>query len=323
MMNKIMVTVYCTAYNHEKYIKDALEGFISQKTNFPFEVLVHDDASTDKTPSIIRDYERKYPSIIKGIYQKENIYSRGINRTYEYMLPETHGKYIAFCEGDDYWCDPNKLQSQYDYMENHPECSLVVHKALKQYSNGKKVQYTNWQFRDNCCLTAEQIIDDLALFPLNSMFFHTDFFRKNESFLKQHQTFDYLLKIMLAIEGTVYVIPKTMSVYRICSVGSWTERVGNNNKKLIEHEGIAIRSLNDLDQYTNFQYHSNLNSNIIRRKYHVEELKGNYHELKNEPYISIYRKQSVKYRILVKIKGKCPLFYRRIRAIYNIIYHKK
>lgn len=322
-MDNVIVTVYCTTYNHARYIRDALEGFISQKTNFLFEVLVHDDASTDETASIIKEYEKKYPTIIKGIYQDENIYSKNINRTYEYMLPRTHGKYIAFCEGDDYWCDPNKLQSQYDYMETHPECSLVAHKALKQYSNGKKVKYTNYRFIENSCITVEEIVDNLALFPFNSMFFRSEFYRKNEKFLKQHQTFDYLLKIMLAFEGTVYVIPKTMSVYRVCSVGSWTERVGNNSNKLIEHEEKAICSLTDLDQYNNYQYHNILEANIIKRKYHIEELKGNYHELKKKPYINIYRKQSIKYRILIKIKGDWPWFYKEMRKIYYIVCRKK
>ncbi len=127
MDEQIMVSVFCATYNHEKYIRKCLDGFIMQKTNFKFEVLVHDDASTDKTADIIREYEEKYPDIIKPIYQTENQYSKGVQIGVTFQYPRAKGKYIAFCEGDDYWCDENKLQRQFDIMESHPECSICVH----------------------------------------------------------------------------------------------------------------------------------------------------------------------------------------------------
>ncbi|MCI5779181.1 MAG: glycosyltransferase [Lentisphaeria bacterium] len=119
-----MVSVCCITYNHEPYIRDCLEGFLMQKTDFPFEVLIHDDASTDRTADIIREYEAKYPDIIKPIYQTENQYSKGVKVSMVYNYPRAQGKYIALCEGDDYWIDPNKLQRQYDFMETHPEYSV-------------------------------------------------------------------------------------------------------------------------------------------------------------------------------------------------------
>ena len=109
MEDGIVVSVYCLAYNHEQYIRDALEGFVRQKTNFRYEVLVHDDASTDNTPAIIREYAQKYPDIIKPIFQTENQYSKGVKILPEIIHPKSSGRYIAFCEGDDYWCDENKL----------------------------------------------------------------------------------------------------------------------------------------------------------------------------------------------------------------------
>ena len=112
MNNHIMVSVICNVFNHEAYIRDALEGFVSQKTNFPFEVLIHDDASTDKSADIIHEYEAKYPNLIKPIYQTQNQYSRGGGITRKFQIPRVKGKYIAMCEGDDYWTDENKLQKQ-------------------------------------------------------------------------------------------------------------------------------------------------------------------------------------------------------------------
>ena len=117
---KVMVSIICNVYNHEKYVREALESFVMQKTDFAYEVLVHDDASTDHSADIIREYEKQYPDIMKPIYQTVNQYSKcSITRTYQ--VPRAKGKYIAFCEGDDFWNDPYKLQKQFDEMEKHPD----------------------------------------------------------------------------------------------------------------------------------------------------------------------------------------------------------
>ena len=125
-----MVSVYCLAYNHEKYIRDALNGFVSQVVDFDYEVFVHDDASTDNTANIIAEFAKKYPDIIKPIYQKENQFSKGISVSKTYIYPKMTGKYIAICEGDDYWCDQYKLRKQVEYLEMHEDCSACVHNTL-------------------------------------------------------------------------------------------------------------------------------------------------------------------------------------------------
>lgn len=122
-----LVSICCITYNHESYIRETIEGFLMQKTKFPIEVLIHDDESTDKAADIIREYENKYPDIIKPIYQFDNKYSKGISVSVTYNFPRARGKYIAMCEGDDYWTDPSKLQKQVDFMEVNPDCSLCFH----------------------------------------------------------------------------------------------------------------------------------------------------------------------------------------------------
>lgn len=150
-----LVSISCITYNHEPYIVQALDGFLMQKTSFPFEVLVHDDASTDRTADIIREYEKKFPKIIKPIYQKENQYSKGFTSvTATWNFPRAQGKYMALCEGDDYWIDENKLQMQVDFLENNPEygmCytnfNLVSEKSknIKQKAlDTKKWNLKNW-----------------------------------------------------------------------------------------------------------------------------------------------------------------------------------
>jgi glycosyltransferase involved in cell wall biosynthesis len=124
-MQNSLVSICCTAYNHAKFISECLDGFLLQKTNFNFEVLIHDDASTDGTQDIIKAYQAKYPNIIKPIFQTENQYSKGVKPFIKYLFPASQGKYIALCEGDDYWTDPLKLQKQVDFLEGNEE--FVVH----------------------------------------------------------------------------------------------------------------------------------------------------------------------------------------------------
>lgn len=122
--DELMVSIRCLAYNHEPYIRQCLEGFIMQKTNFRFEAVVHDDASTDGTVAIIREYAEKYPNIIKPIYETQNQYSKHDGSLGRIMSAACTGKYIAMCEGDDYWIDPYKLQKQVDFLETHLDYSM-------------------------------------------------------------------------------------------------------------------------------------------------------------------------------------------------------
>lgn len=123
----IVVTILTLAYNHEPYIRECLDGIVMQQTKFKFELLIHDDASTDGTANIIREYESKYPEIIKPIYQKENQYSKKVPIGVTYLYPRAKGKYIALCEGDDYWTDPLKLQKQVDFLEANPDYVMCTH----------------------------------------------------------------------------------------------------------------------------------------------------------------------------------------------------
>lgn len=146
-MNVPLVSICCLAYNHEIFIRQSLDGFLMQKTNFSFEVLIHDDASPDKTADIIREYESKYPDIIKPIYQIENQYSKGVGVTRQFQFPRAQGKYIALCEGDDYWTDPLKLQKQVDFLEANEDYGLVFTDV--NILNQKSGIYQNAIFHNN------------------------------------------------------------------------------------------------------------------------------------------------------------------------------
>ncbi len=131
-----VVSIQCMAFNHEAYIADALESFLMQKTDFPFEIVVHDDASTDRTADIIREYEKKFPGIIKALYETENQWSKGSLK--KIIAPYLKGKYLAVCEGDDYWTDIYKLQKQVNYLESHRELSCVCCRYERYSENTKE-----------------------------------------------------------------------------------------------------------------------------------------------------------------------------------------
>jgi len=145
---KPLVSISCITYNHAKYIRDAIESFLMQKTNFTYEILIHDDASTDGTENIIREYKKKYPDIIKPLYETENQWSKGIRGSAVFNFPRALGKYIAMCEGDDYWTDPYKLQKQVGFLEINEEYGLV-HGDCNFYFEEKK----RWEYNANKNLT--------------------------------------------------------------------------------------------------------------------------------------------------------------------------
>lgn len=133
--SQILVTIKCLAYNHEKYIRQCLEGIVHQKTTFRYEAIVHDDASTDDTAYIIHEYEEKYPDIIKPIYEEKNLYQKDVITLRKKMNSAVRGKYVAFCECDDYWTDENKLQKQIDFLETHKDYSMCFHNALEHFED--------------------------------------------------------------------------------------------------------------------------------------------------------------------------------------------
>lgn len=218
--NDIVVTILTLAYNHEPYIRQCLDGILMQQTNFKFELLIHDDASTDGTANIIREYELKYPEIIKPIYQKENQYSKKVPIGVTYLYPRAKGKYIALCEGDDYWTDPLKLQKQVDFLEANPDFVMCSHKFLN-YNETTKT-YTN--FYD---------FDGDSIFDINHFILRKDWltqpltlmFRRSalalEEYMEYQNAKDVTLCYHILKKGKGLLLDDVMGVYRIHEGGIW------------------------------------------------------------------------------------------------------
>lgn len=220
--SNIVVSVICNTYNHEPYIRQCLDGFVMQKTDFSFEVLIHDDASTDKTADIIREYEAQYPDIIKPIYQAENQYSKktGIMKTFQY--PRVKGKYIALCEGDDYWIDPLKLQKQVDFMEANPKCSLCHTDFIIQNDIiNESTEYIHPLYNDKFKIISDIINGNVYRIQTNTVLFRKcDYYNtiNSDYFLYQSGYFlmgDTQLWIGLLGVGDIGCINIQSAVYRV------------------------------------------------------------------------------------------------------------
>lgn len=279
----ILVSVYCLAYNHGKYIRSALEGFVNQKTNFEYEVFVHDDASTDETAAIILEYAKKYPQIIKPIIQKENQYSKGVSMLYTYILPNMSGKYIHACEGDDYWCDPNKLQQQVDFLEKHSEYMACVHSNyIENQRSGER--FLNSRRKKNGNVKMKEIIEWNNVFHTSSILYRRWAIENKPKYMKSiNGVGDWFFALWLRMNGKIYYIATPMSVYRFGTEGSWTERNNNLDKNIKDKEYI----LNLFNQESNFKYNFYVEKKINRM--HIENLymKGDIQNLKRMGYKKI------------------------------------
>lgn len=222
---KPLVSICCITYNHELYIREAIEGFLMQKTTFAIEILLHDDASTDGTAEVIREYEKKYPNLIFPVYQTENQYSKGVKISFTYQFPRARGKYIALCEGDDYWTDPLKLQKQMDFLEKNPEYVLCGHNSKIIFDYDKEKILFRWpDFVDHpketlhtADLLNSLIRHDYLPYHTSSVAFRNVF--KSHGFTlpvynKPIISGDIFLFILLSIYGPSKIIDEVMSVRR-------------------------------------------------------------------------------------------------------------
>lgn len=211
----LMVTIQCITYNHEPYIRQCLDGFVMQKTNFRFEAIVHDDASTDGTAAIVCEYAEKYPDIIKPIYETENQYSKHDGSLRRIMDAHTHGKYVAVCEGDDYWIDPLKLQKQVDFLEMNPEYSMCCTDCYRYVQKTGEKIYKPHTFETTIVL--KDLLKGNVISTL-TVLYRKDFLVGYSDVIGKAPVWpmgDYPMWLWLASKGPIHRISEITSIYRI------------------------------------------------------------------------------------------------------------
>lgn len=224
-----IVSIICTTYNQEDYIEDAIRGFLHQHTDFAFEIIIHDDASTDKTKEIINKYKNNYPEIIKPILQKKNQYSKAPNSPLSISFSQSKGKYIAICEGDDFWIDSRKLQIQKTLLEENHKYSIIVHNGYKLYPNRLSLVFS--KINRPSIFTALDVVKKNSQFaPTASYFFRRQTISHLPNWFDSAPIGDLFIEIYSTKSGAGLFLPDKLCVYRVNAINSWSARISASNQ---------------------------------------------------------------------------------------------
>ena len=284
-----LVSICCITYNHQAYIKDALNGFKNQKTDFPVEIIISDDNSTDGTQAIIVSQISQYNDSILFLSHDQNL--RAV-RNFILTIQACNGKYIALCEGDDYWIDPYKLQKQVDFLEAHPNCTSCFHDVNYQYENGeiKPSPYKNSVEKDIYSIE-DLLVKDVWTKTCSCMFVN-GLINQRLNLLDDLSIGDWPLFVLLAEKGDIGYIHEVMGVYRVHS-DSLFSTIG------LEKQLLAILdSRIKVNRYLNFKYKNLLMPEIYKYSYQL----ANYYFSQGE-------------------KKKARIYYRRCIRLQQ--YHQK
>lgn len=243
----IMVSVSMITYNHEKFIVEAIEGVVSQKTTFPFELVIGEDLSTDNTRAICIEYQKKYPDIIRLRLNDPN---QGMMLNWINNIESGQGKYIALCDGDDYWTDPYKLQKQVDFMEANPDFAMCSHKVHTLMCG---VLDENIEMERDVLTTEDLIKKDWGLLTA-SIFFRKDA-HKTPDWYYTVKNGDFALQLIVSLSGKIKFLPEYMAVYR--------QHLGGMSSTLkpLNQTAWMVYLLHEFDKYT----HRGFRKAIIER----------------------------------------------------------
>lgn len=314
MSHKVKVSIICMAYNQEDFIEQTFKGFIAQKTDFPFEILVHDDASTDSTPEIIKKYAAMYPGKFKVIIQDVNQYSQGthlLEVISEKIFPLTEGDYIAFCEGDDYWCDENKLQMQYDAMNLHLNCSFSTHATRRIKISGEELpsRFPPIKLQSGILLSNIIIHKELTtnpwLFQTSSFFIRREVFQKyltkGSAFWRYFPVGDKPMLLYCLTEGDCFFIDCEMSHYRT-NAGVMKDITSHKNEKVLFNQKF-IEGYKAFDKYTSGKYKADITYRILALQADTLRIQKRYRELLKPKYKDVICTFTWKWQIAIIIGG--------------------
>jgi len=252
--NEIKVSVTCIAFNHEYCIGEALDSFLMQETDFKFEILINDDASTDRTIEILKKYANAYPNIVNPVFQIENQFSQGIN-TMAILFPMIKGEYVAFCDGDDYWIDKYKLKIQVEEIEKYPDVDMCFHSTYKLVDNVREEVTSRHAENTKVFPPEEVILGGGAFCPTASLLFTNRLISSLPSWFNTAIPGDFVSQIMGATRGGALYLDRSMAVYRVGVESSWT--VSETQKSSKRRQSVLNRFKDQLDvinQYLDFKF---------------------------------------------------------------------
>lgn len=322
-MDEIMVSIACTTYNHENYIREALDSFLVQKTKFSYEILIHDDASTDNTAEIIREYEKKYPDVIKPIYQLENQYSKGVRVDY-LNQKRANGKYLALCEGDDYWTDVYKLQKQVDYMEKNTDCTFTFHNAYIIRNNEKRRLVIPWRPENRKYFSIKNRryssgeLQLLGFIPTASYMFPKYLLDNPPKWFFEAPVGDNPIKLIATSFGYAHFIDEPMCIYRFNVPNSATTKWKSSNiNQTVLRCNEFIKMLDDFNEYSDFKYNKDIEISKLTWELQKLSLLNDKNVLKDkkfEKYLNLLKgPYKVRYYLLIYF----PSVYKILKRLKN------
>ena len=292
----ILVSVCMITYNHEDYIAQAIESVLMQKTTFPIELVIGEDCSTDSTAAIVKEYSHNYPEIIKARCNLQNL---GMRLNGNKTRQECSGKYIAICEGDDYWTDPYKLQKQVDELKNHPECYLCFHPAIVE-TNFKKVKIRSNHSNLNRIFNISEVILGGGYFmPTESLVLNRKVIENLPEWFLEAPVGDYFLQILGSMNGGALYLNEPMSVHRTNLRGNWTDR-NRNEKSYLDWYLRIINTIDQVNLFTNKIYENEFNT--VKKELHFNTLKNRIISIKTRR--NIYNNNSKIFKLKEKILWK-------------------
>lgn len=280
-----------------------------QKTDFNYEILIGEDCSTDDTRQIVEKYVKLYPEKIKLITTEQNV---GVSKNSQRLFENSKGKYIAVCEGDDYWTDSNKLQQQVDYMENHSDCSMCFHASEILQANKRKTGMIIRPYNEDKVSPIEDIITGGGGFcPTGSLIYPKELLEDIPFFFRNAHVGDYPVQLILSSKGYVYFMKKCMSTYRIGVEGSWTSRMFNKEgikENMINILQGDIEILKEFNEFTNNKNVKDIEKNILIKEFEILLIRRKTEELKNTKFNTIKKIQKLK----IYVRCYFPEIYKRL-----------
>lgn len=314
---KPVVSFLCTSYNQDMYIEDTIKGFLIQRTPYPFEIIIHDDKSLDNTQNIILQYQSKYPRIIKTIFQKNNQYSQGKSPLL-IGLGLCNGEYIAICEGDDYWINPNKTVNQLKEMFDDTDITMIVSQG-KAEQNGKVLnRVIGYHGNSLKKISAQYILDNPgSLAPTASYLVKKKYLIEALEIFKDAPVGDLFIELYNAVNGKLVYYPEVVCVYRSMAKNSWSSRMASNPDNAIKHSKAMQKTIDkskDIDGFKELDWTGSRAGNLFNLA--ILHLYNNDTE-GFEKYITLsntYKQLKGRKRIIFKMRNHGQFLYYALHA---------
>lgn len=304
-------------YNHKDYIEQAINSILAQQCSIDYEILIHDDCSSDDTYEIIEGFKKQYPDKIRVFREEERRFPVvGFNgMIFKYVVPLISSKYVAYCDGDDYWCDPTKLQKQYDFMESHPDYSMCFHCAYQLRNNNDLS--SKWFIKDEGDITMADLINDKPgiCVATSSIFLKSEVFVDYSNWRLKYPVEDLPMYMTAAMYGKIHRLKDIMCVYRQFATGSWSSQNKDNVDRLLSHQEKLIDAANLFDKETGYKYHNLVISHIEGCKFRIAYYSRDYKTMFSKQNKRFIKRLNFKERLSLKLQFRLP-------CLYNLL-HKK